>query len=602
MIEKIMGWLPGGGKVSTDVITMQKQTNRSRSKALDVEETVLLASGMDLKTIRSRKSNPVFVKIPSSTQPNRKISKQQSPKPEQVLQVLEQQQKEPGNMNSSAREGAKAAELRPLTEKALEKRNEETPQERSDLPQQNAPSSKTFSQINESQLMRESICSKAVTSSIFTSGTWQSSKMSTSQFTGKLIKSEQLSSLPSESTFEYQKTNSPLAEHWANIQNKTAIAETKKRFFMSIPKPIEEPKISWTTTNISGYNLTLPDYYQPQKRIGQGTYAVVFEALDRRTDKMVAIKRNKGFLKNTGDALRILRELKLWMWFQHEDICKLLDVVPILHEHIFSFEDIYIVIERMDADLSKAFELCELTQSHCQVIIYQILRSLKYIHSANVIHRDLKPENVLIQTIESNTKLTDFGCSRPLGLEDTFPNNLTEYVVTRWYRSPEIYLCSRKYGKACDLWALGCILAEMYRKGKPLFPGPECNRRQIKLIFSIVGKPKRLDWITNTRALNFVKNLRVYEPKPLKVLCPGICEEGADLLSRLLEPDPRSRISVEEALAHPFVSDFREQSTELECPPFDITYEKDPRVKSKRGLRMMFYETINKWHDRNHNS
>jgi len=590
-----MGWLSGGGKVSTDMITMEKQTNRSRSKALSVEETVLLTSGMDLKTIRARKSNPVFVKMPSSTQPNRKILQEQSPKSKQDLQVLEQQQKDPGDMNNSAGEGAKAVELRTLTVKALEKRDELT----SDLPQENAPLSKTFSQINERSLMRESICSKAATSSIITSGTWKSSKMVNSQFTGQLIKSEQLSSLPSESAFEYQKTNSPLAEHWEVIQNETAIAETKKRFFMSIPKPMKEPEINWTTTNISGYNLTLPDYYQPLKRIGWGTYADVFEALDRRTDKLVAIKRNKGFLENAGDALRILRELKLWMWFQHEDICKLLDVVPIQHEHIFSFDDIYIVIERMDADLSKAFELCEFTQSHCQVIIYQILRSLKYIHSANVIHRDLKPENVLVQTIESNTKLTDFGCSRPLGLEDPFPNNLTEYVVTRWYRSPEIYLSSSKYGKACDLWSLGCILAEMYRKGKPLFPGPKCNRRQIKLIFSIVGKPKRLDWITDTRALKFVKNLRVNEPKPLKVLCPGICEEGADLLSRLLEPDPRSRISVEEALAHPFVSDFREQSTELECPPFDITYEKDPRVKSKRGLRMMFYETINKWHDRN---
>merc|ERR1719397_1313383 len=147
---------------------------------------------MDLKTIQTRKSNPVFVKMSSSTQPNWKISKQQSPKPEQVPQVLEQQLKEPGDINDSAREGAKAVELRPLTEKALEKQDEETPRERLDHPQQNALLKKTFTPINERSLMRESICSKVVTSSIITSGTWKSSKMSTSQFNGQLLKSEQL--------------------------------------------------------------------------------------------------------------------------------------------------------------------------------------------------------------------------------------------------------------------------------------------------------------------------------------------------------------------------------------------------------------------------
>jgi len=602
MIDKIMGWFSLGSKVSPGVVTRERQKRYIRGKALTVEETLLLASGENLKTIRTRKSNPVFVKLPSSTQRDRKISMQEATQPVEGLQILvyEQQQAEKlRDVSSSEKQEPEPVAVRSLTEKILEKRDEDYPRECSDLPEQKLPPSKLSSQINERSLMRESICSRAVTSCISTLEVGMSSKMSTSQLTiSQCISSERLSSLPCESTCDYQKTDSPLAEHWEIIQNERMIAETKKRFFMSVPKPIIVPKISWITTVVSGCHLTLPDYYQPRKLIGRGTYAIVFEALDTRTDKIVAIKRNKGFMRSLGDTMRILRELKLWMWFQHQDICNLLDVIPILHENIFSFEDIYLVVERMDADLSRAFEMCQLTQSHCQVITYQILRSLKFIHSANVIHRDLKPENVLIQTLESNTKITDFGCSRPLGLEGSFPGVLTEYVVTRWYRSPEIYLCSHKYGKACDLWALGCILAEMYRKGKPLFQGPKCNKRQIQLIFSIVGKPTRLDWITNPSALNFVEKLREYEPKPLKVLCPGICDEGANLLSRLLEPDPRSRISVEDALAHPFVSGFRDQSSELKCKPFDITYEKDPRVKSKRGLRLMLYETINKWHER----
>jgi serine/threonine protein kinase len=138
----------------------------------------------------------------------------------------------------------------------------------------------------------------------------------------------------------------------------------------------------------------------------------------------------------------------------------------------------------------------------------------------------------------------------------------------------------------------------MYRNGKPLFPGPKCNKKQLELILSTVGKPKRLDWIPNQKALKFVKKLQGFDPMPLNLLCPGICNEGADLLSRLLQPDPRDRISVEDALAHPFVSSFRDHTTEIVCNPFDIAYEKDPRFNSKRGLRMMLYETVSEWHKR----
>jgi tRNA A-37 threonylcarbamoyl transferase component Bud32 len=436
MINKIMDWFSEADGVTPEVVTGQREKKRpSRGKALTVEETLLLASGMDLNTIRTRKSNPVFVKMPPSTaQRSGNISKQQSQQPKEALQDLEQQQSKPQDsreVSSSEKQEPKGIPVE-LTEKALKKLHDTSHTQLPELPQQSVVQTDLFSETNEMSLVRESICSKAVSSSIITSDVGRRSRMSSSECKNShLIRSEELSSLPSENPCEYQKMCTPLSEHWKSIENKLTIAETKKRFFMTVPKPIIEPKIRWVTTVVSGFHLTLPDYYQPGNLIGRGAYASVFEATDIRTGNIVAIKRNRGFMNSVGDAKRILRELKLWMWFNHQDVCKLLDVIPILHENIFSFEDVYIVLERMDADLQQALEFCAFTKDHAQAIVYQILRSLKYIHSANVIHRDLKPANVLILTAESNTKITDFGCSRPLGLEDPNPDVLTEYVMTR---------------------------------------------------------------------------------------------------------------------------------------------------------------------------
>jgi len=592
MLDKVKELFSFAMGVSLDEAEEDRQ-KRPSGKALTVEETLLLASGMDLKAIRSRRSNPVFLKLaPNTYKPEENFSAQQPKQPEEECKILGKQQAQTeqcGKLSNS-----QVAIKEPLTKEGLVMLDDASHKQRSNFTKQKVLHSEVSSETNERSAMKDSIQSKTL--SIITSEAEKSSQMSGSlDVSFQFINAEELSLLLSDNSLEYQKSESPLANYWESIQNDLIIADTKRRFFMSVPKPLGESKINYVTTVVSGIHFNLPDFYQPRKLIGRGAYASVVEALDRRSDKIVAIKRNRGFLNDVGDAKRILRELKLWMWFDHQDVCKLLDVIPILHKNIFSFEDIYLVIERMDADLNQALQCSELLQSQCQVIIYQILRSLKYVHSANVIHRDLKPQNILINALECNTKITDFGCSRPLGLEHPCPDVLTEYVVTRWYRSPEIYLCSHKYDKPCDLWALGCIFAEMYRKGKPLFPGPKSHKRQLQLIFSIVGMPKSLDWITNPRALKFMRTLKSLEGIPLKKLCPGICSDGADLLSRLLEPNPKDRISVEDALAHPYVSNFRDESTELECEPFDIAYERDPRVKSKRGLRMMLYETVKNW-------
>jgi serine/threonine protein kinase len=119
--------------------------------------------------------------------------------------------------------------------------------------------------------------------------------------------------------------------------------------------------------------------------------------------------------------------------------------------------------------------------------LYQILRGLKYIHSANILHRDLKPRNLLVNS-NCDLKICDFGLARPL-LQDFKDKSqvMTDYVATRWYRAPELLLSWKEYACSVDVWSVGCIFAELLRR-KPFLPGSD-TKNQIELIFDIIGTP-----------------------------------------------------------------------------------------------------------------
>lgn len=156
----------------------------------------------------------------------------------------------------------------------------------------------------------------------------------------------------------------------------------------------------------------------------------------------------------------------------------------------------------MDTDLFKIIKSQQpLTRDHYKFIMYQILRAILFLHSANITHRDIKPSNVLINE-DCTIKLCDFGLSRSLGDTDV---GLTEYVVTRYYRAPEVMLCSHKYTKSIDVWSVGCTFGELLSKHY-LFPGDN-YLNQIKLIIEMLGSPTDddLSFIVNDHAKNFVK-------------------------------------------------------------------------------------------------
>ena len=127
----------------------------------------------------------------------------------------------------------------------------------------------------------------------------------------------------------------------------------------------------------------------------------------------------------------------------------------------------------METDMHRVIRTQDLSDDHCQYFIYQTLRALKAMHSANVLHRDLKPSNLLLNA-NCDLKVCDFGLARSAASSEDNSGFMTEYVATRWYRAPEIMLTFKEYTKAIDVWSVGCILAEMLN-GKPLFPGKDCN-------------------------------------------------------------------------------------------------------------------------------
>jgi tRNA A-37 threonylcarbamoyl transferase component Bud32 len=222
--------------------------------------------------------------------------------------------------------------------------------------------------------------------------------------------------------------------------------------------------------------------YTMIRTIGSGAYGVVISATDAKTQSNVAVKMVPKAFSDEIDAKRILREIKLLKHFDHENIIGLLDMMPPNVKYVEDFKDVYLVTDLMETDLHRIiYSKQKLSIDHAQYFIYQVLRGLKYIHSCRVLHRDLKPSNLLVNS-NCDLKICDFGLARGLHKDPADPSSLgssdsgtlllTEYVVTRWYRAPEIMLACHEYSYQIDVWSVGCILAELILR-KPYFPGDD---------------------------------------------------------------------------------------------------------------------------------
>ena len=328
--------------------------------------------------------------------------------------------------------------------------------------------------------------------------------------------------------------------------------------------------------------------YDLLSKQGKGAYGIVFKAVDKRTQEVVALKKIFDAFQNSTDAQRTYREIMLLQeWDGHENIIRLINVVKAEND-----KDIYLVFEYMETDLHTVIRANILEGIHKQYIIYQILKSLKYLHSADIIHRDLKPSNILINS-DVNIKLCDFGLARSLSApKDGSMPVLTDYVATRWYRAPEILLGSTKYSKEADMWSVGCILAELI-SGKPLFPGTS-TLNQLNKILEVTGKPSKEDIasIQSELASTMLESIPNIKTKNFNQIFPVANSTEIDLLKKLLTFNPNYRLTIEEALKHDFVSDFHDPDKEIVCKK-TIKIGLDDNVKcSVKEYRTRLYDDI----------
>mmetsp|Transcript_31030 Transcript_31030/g.70985 ORF Transcript_31030/g.70985 Transcript_31030/m.70985 type:complete len:409 (+) Transcript_31030:128-1354(+) len=327
-----------------------------------------------------------------------------------------------------------------------------------------------------------------------------------------------------------------------------------------------------------GRRFEAPRRYRVVEPIGQGAYGVVCSGADKQKGEDVAIKKIENGFEHLTFAKRTLRELRVLRHLSHENVIGVREVF--FPGSILKCTDIYVVTELMETDLASVLKSPQpVTDEHCQFFLYQIVRGIKYIHSAGLIHRDLKPRNLLVNS-NCDLKICDFGLARGVFNEEVFQNSpMTEYVCTRWYRATEVLCSWPDYGKASDIWSIGCIFAEMIRR-KPLFPG-RSTQQQLQLIVAHLGLP-------TTSFLNRVPNIKcrkflLEEPgnivHPLNKVVQTTSQVAFDILNGMLVFDPEDRLTATDLLEQPYLSVLHSPDDEpvrepLDCADFEFERRK----------------------------
>ncbi|XP_033951494.1 mitogen-activated protein kinase 10 isoform X2 [Pseudochaenichthys georgianus] len=367
------------------------------------------------------------------------------------------------------------------------------------------------------------------------------------------------------------------------------------------------------SVEVGDSTFTVLKRYQNLKPIGSGAQGIVCAGYDAVLDRNVAIKKLSRPFQNQTHAKRAYRELVLMKCVNHKNIISLLNVFT-QQKSLEDFQDVYLVMELMDANLCQVIQM-ELDHERMSYLLYQMLCGIKHLHSAGIIHRDLKPSNIVVKS-DCTLKILDFGLARTAGTSFM----MTPYVVTRYYRAPEVIL-GMGYKENVDMWSVGCIFGEVIR-GTVLFPGTDHIDQWNKVIEQLgTPLPEFMKKLQPT-VRNYVENRPKYAGLTFPKLFPDClfpadsennklkASQARDLLSKMLIIDPSKRISVDDALQHPYINVWYDPAEveaardliQISMPPPQI-YDKqlDEREHSIDEWKELIYKEVMNFEERTKN-
>ncbi|XP_031797375.1 cyclin-dependent kinase-like 2 isoform X1 [Sarcophilus harrisii] len=313
--------------------------------------------------------------------------------------------------------------------------------------------------------------------------------------------------------------------------------------------------------------------YENLGLVGEGSYGAVMKCKNKNNGRIVAIKKFLESEDNKTVKKIVTREIKLLKQLRHENLVTLLEAFK-------KRKRWYLVFEFVDHTILDDLDLFPngLEYPNVQKYLFQIIKGIEFCHNHNIIHRDIKPENILISK-SGVVKLCDFGFARMLGA----PGEVyTDYVATRWYRAPELLVGDIKYGKAVDIWAIGCLLIEMFT-GQPIFPG-DSDIDQLYHIVKCLGNliPRHQELFYKNQLLAKVKLPEAEVAQSLESRFPKLPTVVIDIAKKCLQIDPDKRPFCDELLHHDFFNQdgFAERFSE----ELKLKIQKDARELSSLKL------------------
>lgn len=349
---------------------------------------------------------------------------------------------------------------------------------------------------------------------------------------------------------------------------------------------------------VRGQSFDIEDTYTVTSVVGHGAYGVVCAALDDRTFQDVAIKRVSRVFEDLVDGRRIWREILILRLLKEKDCRNILNLIRVLppKDPITEFRDLYMVTDLYDLDLFSIIRQRKgMSLDVLRRVAVRVLRCLADMHSMGIIHRDIKPSNILLRDDGNleNAIVCDFGLARAGLLSLKEPLDLTDYVVTRWYRPPELLLmCS--YSFPIDIWAVGCVIAE-YVMQRPLFAGRDYIHQLQLVLSSVPVTGSGFIEASSSSCLAHMNDVakKYQNARPLGQLLAELPKDGLDLVTRMLAFEPDKRLTAREALKHTFFDSVGGADCEQypSPPDFDLSFDMHAEI-SEYQLRRAIWDEV----------